>query len=86
MLCESKTIVLDESSCERILVADKYEIMKVIGKGSFGICYLGYDIESNERVAIKFERKNIKTSKLELETKFYNSYLNDVPGIPKIYW
>lgn len=42
------------------LVNNQYEIVKTIGKGSFGEIYEGLDKKSNQRVAIKCEVVGIK--------------------------
>ena len=51
----------------------KYIILKKIGKGSFGMVYLGKIINSNNFVAVKFEPKN--QTDLILERESYLLYL-----------
>ena len=42
-----------EMQGECIIVADKYIMQRLIGKGSFGEVYGGYDRDTREQVAIK---------------------------------
>ena len=35
------------------LILNRYEIIKILGKGSFGICYKSYDKKNNEYVCLK---------------------------------
>ena len=60
----------------------KYKILKKIGKGSFGMVYLGKAINLDKYVAIKFEPKNQADLILERETYFLY-YLRGF-GIPEV--
>ena len=60
----------------------KYKILKKIGKGSFGLVYLGQIINSNKFVAVKFEPKNQKD--LILERESYLLYFLRGFGIPEV--
>ena len=40
---------------DKILISNKYKVVKKLGKGSFGILYQGINIRTNEEVAIKLE-------------------------------
>lgn len=51
------------------LIAGKFRIGKELGHGSFGNVYLGYNIETGQRVAIKSEL--IKTKQLHMELALY---------------
>lgn len=53
--------------------------------GSFGDIYLGEDIETKERVAIKLENATSKAVQLQNEYKFYRM-LGNHTGFPKVYW
>jgi len=69
------------------IVGAKYQIKRKIGDGSYGICYEGFDITSGEKVAIKVETDSkIYNSSLVSEVKKYKYYLEDISGIPKLYW
>ena len=60
----------------------KYKILKKIGKGSFGLVYLGKVINSNNYVAMKFEPKN--QPDLILERESYLLYYLRGYGIPEV--
>ena len=60
----------------------KYKIIKKIGKGSFGLVYLGKIINSNNFVAVKFEPKN--QTDLILERESYLLYYLRGFGIPEV--
>ena len=60
----------------------KYIILKIIGKGSFGMVYLGKIINSNNFVAVKFEPKN--QTDLILERESYLLYYLRGFGIPEV--
>lgn len=62
----------------------KYKIEKQIGKGSFGTVYQGKSIETEEKVAIKIEKKERNNSGT-LETEAYRLIYLQGEGIPKIY-
>ena len=65
---------------------DKYKLINIIGKGSFGMVYKGADKNTKEIVAIKLEKRknNIKNSKLFNEASIYNKL--NYKGIPKVKW
>ena len=60
----------------------KYQILKKIGKGSFGSVYLGKNISNDEHYAVKFEPKNQQD--LILERESYLLYYLRGFGIPEI--
>ena len=60
----------------------KYKILKKIGKGSFGMVYLGKALNLDKYVAVKFEPKNQTDLILERETYFLY-YLRGF-GIPEV--
>lgn len=45
------------SSVNEIIVASRFRLLKKIGKGSFGVAYEALDLLTNDRIAIKLERK-----------------------------
>ena len=46
---------------------------KILGNGSFGVIYLGYDNRTNSEVAIKMEHQNAKNPQLINESKILKS-------------
>ena len=66
------------------IIFSKYQIVKRIGKGSFGTVYLGRVISTEEKVAIKMEKRE-KSSQGTLETEAYRLIYLQNEGIPKIY-
>ena len=60
----------------------KYRIIKKIGKGSFGLVYIGQKINTGDYYAIKFEPKN--QADLILERESYILYYLRGFGIPEI--
>lgn len=54
-------------------IADKYRICGEVGSGSFGEIYAGVDIDSGEKVAIKFEKLKTKHPHLLYESKIYRA-------------
>jgi len=67
------------------LIANKYKIIEKIGSGSFGEIYKGYNIRSNQHVAIKVESVKNNTMLLKNESTFYQ-YLKDIQCIPNVKW
>ena len=65
------------------VIFSKYQIKKKIGKGSFGIVYSGIITLTNEKVAIKMEKKS-KNNNETLETEAYRLIYLQHEGIPKI--
>ena len=64
------------------VIFGKYKLKKKIGKGSFGYVFKGLNIQDNSEVAIKVERKDVKSHLLEVESNFL-SILKGY-GIPEI--
>ena len=58
---------------------------KILGSGAFGEIYLGENIKSKEKVAIKLEPTHTKYPQLIKEIKIY-MFLQGGKGIPKFYW
>ena len=50
-----------------IRVGGKYKIDKKLGKGAFGALYSGFNIKTNEEVAIKLERLDCSQPMLAYE-------------------
>ncbi|ODQ64278.1 kinase-like protein, partial [Nadsonia fulvescens var. elongata DSM 6958] len=66
-------------------IANKYQIRRKIGSGSFGDIYLGVNIISGEEVGIKLENIYSRHPQLEYESKVYKA-LSGGTGIPFIRW
>lgn len=66
-------------------VGQKYRLGRKIGSGSFGDIYLGYNITTNEEVAIKLECIKTKHPQLHIESKIYRLMQGGV-GIPTLKW
>jgi len=62
-----------------------YSLDFVIGKGSFGVIYLGTNILSGERVAIKMELRSARNPRLPSEYKIYRVLAGGV-GISRVHW
>ncbi len=71
---------------KEILINDRFVVNKIIGKGSFGEVYLGFDKSSSNLVAIKLEHKD-KKKMLHHEYNIYSGLsFNNKIKIPKVYW
>lgn len=65
-------------------IGGKYSIGAKIGGGSFGEVYAGTNVNTNEKIAIKFESSNCKTPQLISEAKILRS-MEKGAGITKVY-
>ena len=70
------------SSCVRLIVERKYEILSKIGEGTFGKIFKGRNINNKSIVAIKIE-KSVESKLLFNEAKIYKN-LEGMLGIPRI--
>lgn len=69
------------------VIANKYKINELLGKGKFGVVYKGSIIKSNSPVAIKLESFNVPVRILKHETTILNHlYVNGCRCIPSVYW
>ncbi|CAK65618.1 unnamed protein product (macronuclear) [Paramecium tetraurelia] len=66
------------------MINDKFLIKKKISQGSFGVVYVGQDVQTNQYVAIKIE-KNDQGSSLEKEAKILQ-HLNGTLNIPRLFY
>lgn len=66
-------------------VGQKFRLGRKIGSGSFGDIYMGYNIATNEEVAIKLECTKTKHPQLHIESKIYRLLQGGV-GIPSLKW
>ena len=62
------------------LLSNKYEIIELIGEGSFGKVFKGKHFRTNDELAIKIQFKSI-VNILQHEAKIYKK-LTDISGIP----
>ncbi|KAM0674702.1 hypothetical protein GVAV_001891 [Gurleya vavrai] len=62
-----------------------YELIKEIGKGSFGTVYEAKNTSTHEIVALKLEESTIDKSQLQNEFAVYES-LRGTQGVPMIYY
>ena len=65
-----------------LTIGNKYEILNVIGEGTFGRVFKGKNIRSSEEIAIKIQHKAI-ANVLKHEAKIYRC-LKDISGVPRI--
>ena len=52
------------------IISNKYEILNLLGEGTFGKVFKGKNIRSNEEIAIKIQHKDIENV-LKHEAKIY---------------
>ena len=66
-------------------IPNNFNVLKMIGKGSFGIVLKSFDKLKKKNVALKIETyKNLKEQRLDKEYFIYKK-LQYIEGIPKIY-
>lgn len=66
-------------------IAQRFILRNRIGHGSFGQLYVGEDMTTREKVAIKMEHVQTKPLQLYYESKIYK-VLNGAVGIPQLIW
>lgn len=74
--------MIDEQQPLSLVVEGKYKIINKLGEGSFGKIFLGENIYTGEKIAIKIEFSS-ESSVLRNEAKIYK-YLDKCDGIPKM--
>jgi len=74
--------MIDEQQPVLLVVEGKYKIINKLGEGSFGKIFLGENIYTGEKIAIKIEFSS-ESSVLRNEAKIYK-YLDKCDGIPKM--
>ena len=67
------------------IINKKYEILNILGSGTFGSIYKGQNIRTKEYVAIKVESIKSNLKLLKNESIIYQ-YLNGCEGIPNVKW
>ena len=65
-----------------IVLNDKYKIIEELGEGAFGKIYVGKNINTDEKVAVKLQTDE-GSILLRNEARIYN-LLRDVKGIPRL--
>ena len=63
---------------------ENWDLIKCIGKGSFGRVYKAVSQKDGSTVAVKFEKKNAEYPQLRYEHRVYG-LLRNIEGIPKTY-
>lgn len=63
----------------------QFEFLELIGRGSFGRIYKGFNKKNNENVAIKIDTSDCNVLKHEVSILNY-LYNEHVSNIPRIYW
>lgn len=66
-------------------VGRKFRIGSKLGSGAFGDIYMGNNVQTGEKVAIKLEQCSTKHPTLPDETRVYRALGNAV-GVPRIHW
>ncbi|OMJ89853.1 hypothetical protein SteCoe_7935 [Stentor coeruleus] len=66
------------------LLANRYQVQKLIGKGSFGSVYAAIDLKTKKKLAIKVESVSVSPSPIEKEILVLKK-LNGQEGFPKLY-
>lgn len=51
----------------KCLIGGKYKIIREVGKGSYGLIFLGRNIENGDKIAIKLESASVRNSQLANE-------------------
>ncbi|KAI6210737.1 Protein kinase domain-containing protein [Aphelenchoides besseyi] len=82
-----------------LIVNKRYQIVQRIDSGAFGSTYIGEDLQTGQRVAVKFdtgktsEQKKSKKEENHLKYEFevyksalYNDGIEAVEGFPQVYW
>ena len=62
----------------------QYKVHLLIGEGSFGKCYKGINIKSNEQICFKIENRNAPRTFLKYESYILEK-LKGGKGIPEFY-
>jgi len=66
-------------------VGNTYRLDCKMGCGSFGVVYMGTNIISGERVAVKLESRTARNPRLESEYKIYQALAGGI-GISHVHW
>jgi len=66
-------------------VGGKFRLGRKIGSGSFGVVYLGTNVQNGEEVAIKLEPASCRCPQLLYECKLHSVLAGGV-GVPDVHW
>ena len=66
----------------KILIFKKYNLLHTIGGGAFGTVFLGTNIKTKEKVAIKIEER--KRARTTLDREAFILYYLRGPGLPEV--
>lgn len=69
----------------QIIINGKYKLCSKLGQGSFGILCQGYNLKTNEEVAIKLERLMTEQPMLHYEALLYKK-LQGQQGFSNLHW
>jgi serine/threonine protein kinase len=58
--------------CSEVLVGGIYHIGQKIGRGSFGDVFIGTNLMTEEKVAIKMERVKVRYPQIMYECRIYD--------------
>ncbi|GAB5369815.1 hypothetical protein AAMO2058_001438800 [Amorphochlora amoebiformis] len=68
-----------------IRVGENFRLGKKINKGAFGEVYLGVNVQTKGKVAIKLENRKTHVPQLDFEGKIYKLLKGGI-GIPSVHW
>ena len=72
---------------KEIVIASRFRLIKKLGKGSFGVAYESLDLLTNDRIAIKLERKRQnQTSAVNVREIAILQRLAGCPRVPTLIW
>lgn len=76
---------MDPSRSQELRIGNKFRLGRKLGEGSFGDVFIGYNIITDDEVAIKLEHKSSKHPQLHIEAKFLHRLQNQI-GFTKLKW
>ncbi|KAI9439162.1 kinase-like domain-containing protein [Lactarius indigo] len=76
---------LDRQQSSIVRVCGRYRVGMLLGSGTSGDVYLGWDIKTGQDIALKLEPIQTQTPRLSHEHSVYKA-LSGVSGIPTMHW